>query len=61
MQHLKSYAKTHRETIITLLGLFIMNVFAALTYHEKENLFSLIYMLFACIYTLKIIFNKINA
>lgn len=61
MQHLKSYAKTHRETIITLLGLFIMNVFAALTYYEKENLFSLIYMLFACIYTLKIIFNKINA
>ena len=61
MQHLKSYAKIHRENIIILLILLFMNAFAAFTYHEKANLFSFVYMLFVCIYTLKIIFNKINA
>lgn len=61
MRNLKKYIKLYKENITIILVLCFLNTFAFLTYQEKNNLLSLIYMLFAITITIKIVFNKINA
>lgn len=60
MQNLKEYIKFHKETIILILVLTFLSIFSIILYYEKDNLFSFVYMLFAIITFIKILFNKIN-
>ncbi len=60
MLNFKRYIELHKETIIVLLVLSFLNTFAIYIFHEKNNLFSLIYMTFVIIITIKILFNKMN-
>ena len=60
MQNLKEYIKFHKESIILILVLTFLSIFSIILYHEKDNLFSFVYMLFAIITFIKILFNKIN-
>lgn len=61
MRSLKKYIKFHKETFIILILLLIINIFAILSHKEKNDIFSLIYMVFVIVCTIRIVFNKINA
>lgn len=60
MQNIREYIKLHNETIIKFIVLLYLNTFSVLIYHEKNNIFSLIYMIFSISITIRIFFNKIN-
>lgn len=61
MHSLRKYIQLHKETIIVILVLTFLSIFAISTYFEKNNLFSFVYMIFVIVSAIKIVFNKINA
>lgn len=61
MQIFKEYIKMHNESIVKFLVLLCINSFSILIYHENNNFYSFIYLIFIIFITIKIFFNNLCA